>query len=208
MFPSEAIGPQEIVADVVLLRRHVSTAELVPLIETVAAAAPFRRMRTPNGGTMSVAITNCGEVGWVSDARGYRYAATDPESALPWPVMPARFVALATRASEVAGFGAFAPDCCLINRYAVGTQMGVHRDHDEHDLRHPIVSVSIGLPAVFVWYGNRRTGSGVSVRLEDGDVLVFGRTARTGFHGVRRLSARMAATPDGVRYNLTFRRAR
>ena len=197
----------EVVPDVIVLRRFVASSGLIHLIEQLATIAPFRHMRTPGGGRMSVAITNCGAVGWVSDTRGYRYSETDPESSAPWPPMPRPFLTLAQQAAAVAGFGIFEPDCCLINRYAVGAQMGTHRDHDEKDMGHPIVSVSIGLPAVFVWYGATRAGSGVPVRLQDGDVIVFGRTARRGFHGVRRLSPRVLGTTQGVRYNLTFRRA-
>ena len=198
---------QELAPAVVLLRRFVSTSPLIDLIEQVAVSAPFRHMRTPGGGRMSVAITNCGEMGWVSDARGYRYAAMDPESSQIWPPMPQSFAALALQAAQVAGFGSFQPDCCLINRYVVGAQMGTHRDHDEKDMSHPIVSVSIGLPAVFVWYGATRAGPGVPMLLQDGDVIVFGREARKGFHAVRRLSPRVVGTTQGVRYNLTFRRA-
>ena len=155
---------------------------------------------------MSVAMTNCGTWGWHSDAHGYRYVERDPGSDRPWPVMPAVFADLATRAAATAGFPGFDPDCCLVNRYAPGTQMGTHRDYDERDLRHPIVSESIGLPAVFVWYGETRQASPTPVPLADGDVLVWGGRARAGYHGVRRLPTH--AGVDAQRYNLTFRRAR
>ena len=198
----------EIAADAVLLRGFVATAPLRTAIESVAMAAPFRRLQTLNGGQMSVAMTNCGSWGWHSDRRGYRYLTTDPLSGRPWPPMPAEFAALATAAASVAGFPGFAPDCCLINRYVVGAQMGAHRDHDELEMRHPIVSVSIGLPATFLWYGASRKGPPLSIAVTDGDVVVFGGSARSGYHGVRRLAAPPGAAPELQRHNLTFRRAK
>jgi alkylated DNA repair protein (DNA oxidative demethylase) len=196
----------EIAPDVVLLSGFVATAPLAATIGEVAAVAPFRHLTTPGGGRMSVAMTNCGAVGWWSDARGYRYVEEDPLTGRRWPALPAAFATLAARAATRAGFPGFAPDCCLVNRYAVGAQMGTHRDHDELDLAHPIVSVSIGLPAVFVWYGATRKGPPQPVPVRDGDVIVFGGSARAGYHGVRRLRAEAGA--GAVRYNLTFRRAR
>lgn len=211
--------PREAIAeDVVLLHgRAAPTAPLVGEIEAIAAAAPFRRLRTPGGGTMSVAMTNCGPWGWHSDARGYRYVDRDPLSGRPWPAMPAAFVALAASAAAEAGFPGFAPDACLVNRYEVGAQMGAHRDFDELDLVHPIVSVSIGLPADFLWHGERRDGPARRVTLVDGDVLVWGGRARAGYHAVRRLAppdllTAAASVPmaggEPLRYNLTFRRAK
>lgn len=206
----EAAGPEAVVVahEVVWLRRYVTTAPLRQAIEQIAATAPFRHLTTPGGGRMSVAMTNTGACGWHSDARGYRYVDCDPLSGRPWPPMPAEFAALATRAAADAGFAGFAPDCCLVNRYAVGAQMGTHRDYDERDLRQPIVSVSIGLPAVFLWYGATRKGPPRRVPVEDGDVLVWGGAARAGYHGVRRLAAAADGVADALRYNLTFRRAR
>jgi alkylated DNA repair protein (DNA oxidative demethylase) len=205
-----AAGPGRIaVADeVVWLRRYVATAPLLLELERLAAAAPFRHLSTPGGGRMSVAMTNAGPWGWHSDVHGYRYVAHDPLSGKPWPPMPEAFAALAARAAADAGFPDFLPDCCLVNRYAVGAQMGTHRDYDERDLRQPIVSVSIGLPAVFLWYGPTRRGPPRRVPVEDGDVLVWGGAARAGYHGVRRLAARADGVGDALRYNLTFRRAR
>ena len=207
---AEPEGPATIVIapEVMLLRQFVATEPLVALIVRIAEAAPFRRLHTPGGGQMSVAMTNCGAVGWHADASGYRYVDCDPKSGQPWPAMPEEFAALATAATTTAGFGDFAPDCCLINRYAVGTQMGTHRDFDELDLRQPIVSVSLGLPAVFVWRGTTRNGPPLAVRVVDGDVIVWGGRARAGYHGVRRLPAPADGTTDQFRYNLTFRRAR
>ncbi len=199
-------GPARIaVADEVLwLRRYVATATLRIAIDAIAAAAPFRHLTTPGGGRMSVAMTNSGACGWHSDARGYRYVDLDPLSGRPWPPMPAEFALLAARAAAELGYRDFAPDCCLVNCYAAGTQMGTHRDYDELDLGQPIVSVSIGWPAVFLWYGATRKGPPRRVPVEDGDVLVWGGAARAGYHGVRRI----AADATALRYNLTFRRAR
>jgi len=203
-------GPATMVIapEVVLFRQFVATAPLLALIGKIASAAPFRRLRTPGGGQMSVAMTNCGPVGWHADTSGYRYVDCDPGSGRPWPAMPDEFASLAAVAASRAGFGRFAPDCCLVNRYAVGTQMGTHRDFDELDLRQPIVSVSLGLPAVFVWRGATRSGPPVAVPVVDGDVIVWGGQARAGYHGVRRLPAPADGTKDRYRYNLTFRRAR
>jgi alkylated DNA repair protein (DNA oxidative demethylase) len=203
-------GPARIaIADeVVWLRRFVATAPLRAVIERIAGDAPFRHLTTPGGGRMSVAMTNAGRCGWHSDARGYRYVDCDPGSGRPWPPMPVEFAALAARAAAAAGFAGFDPDCCLVNRYAVGAQMGTHRDYDERDLGQPIVSVSIGLAAVFLWYGATRRGPPRRVPVADGDVLVWGGGARGGYHGVRRLAAGPDTAPGAVRYNLTFRRAR
>lgn len=207
LLPAEPLSPVSTVAEqVVLLRGYAPTAPLRQAIEAIAALAPFRHLTTPGGGRMSVAMTNCGAWGWHSDARGYRYVPHDPLTDRPWPAMPAAFVELADRAATAAGFPGFEPDCCLVNRYAPGTQMGTHRDYDERDLRHPIVSVSIGLPAVFLWYGASRRGPPIRVPVVDGDVLVWGGVARAGYHGVRRLS--VAAQAGALRHNLTFRRAR
>ena len=205
-----AEGPStvEVAPEVVWLRSFAVTGPLREEIDRVAALAPFRRLITPGGGQMSVAMTNCGAVGWHSDAHGYRYTECDPLTGRRWPPMPGALAALADEATRNAGFGSYAPDCCLINRYAVGSQMGVHRDYDERDMRQPIVSVSIGLPAVFVWHGARRKDPAREVIVRDGDVLVWGGAARPGYHGVRRLRA--PATPEHgeLRFNLTFRRAR
>ena len=194
--------------DVTLLRGYTATAPLCAQIDAIAAVAPFHHLTTPGGGRMSVAMTNCGAWGWHSDARGYRYLTHDPVSGAPWPAMPASFLALAAQAAAAGSFAGFEPDCCLINRYAVGAQMGAHRDFDELEMRHPIVSVSIGLPAVFLWYGATRKGSPLRLPVADGDVVVFGGSARAGYHGVRRLAAPEPGATATVRYNLTFRRAR
>jgi len=156
---------------------------------------------------MSVAMTNCGAAGWVSDRTGYRYRRIDPETGRPWPAMPAVFAELAARAAEVAGFPAFAPDVCLANRYAPGARLSLHQDRDEQDFGAPIVSVSLGLPAVFLWGGLSRSDRPRRVRLAHGDVVVWGGPARLTFHGIDTLRDGEHELTGAVRYNLTFRRA-
>lgn len=192
----------------VVLRRFAEGRRLLPLIEAVARTSPFRHMQTPGGRAMSVAMTNCGALGWISDTRGYRYVAIDPETGAPWPALPERFTALASAAAAAAGFSDFWPDACLINRYAVGTQLTAHQDRNEADFAHPIVSVSLGLPAsFFVTLNQRRTGETRSVILADGDVVVWGGAARLAYHGIRRLKAGSGSLAGGYRFNLTLRRA-
>lgn len=157
---------------------------------------------------MSVAMTNCGPWGWHSDERGYRYTETDSLTGKPWLPMPSEFTVLARTAAAACGFPEFAPDACLINRYDVGAQMGAHRDYDEFDKAHPIVSVSIGLPATFLWYGDSRQGSPRRVVVEDGDVVVWGGVDRGAYHGVRKLAEGHHSLTGAYRYNLTFRRAK
>ncbi|MBV8896180.1 MAG: DNA oxidative demethylase AlkB, partial [Acidobacteriaceae bacterium] len=178
---------------------------LVEEVERVARAAPFRRMTTPGGYTMSVAMTNCGRVGWVSDSHGYRYDALDPQSSRPWPAMPAVFLDLAVSAAASGGFAAYDPDACLINRYAPGAKLSLHQDRDEKDEWAPIVSVSLGLPAVFLWGGKRRADSVRRLRLESGDVVVWGGPARFTYHGVAPLKPGDHPLTESVRINLTFR---
>lgn len=202
-------APMTIAPEVTLLRGFAApTRPIVLAIEVVAALAPFRHLKTPGGGTMSVAMTNCGPWGWHSDARGYRYTASDPLSGEPWPPMPESFRALARKAAMRGGFLGFEPDACLVNRYVPGAQMGAHRDWDELDKRFPIVSVSIGLPALFLWYGATRRGRPLVTRVEDGDVVVWGGGARAGYHGVRKLAPGDHPVTGALRYNLTFRRAK
>jgi alkylated DNA repair protein (DNA oxidative demethylase) len=177
--------------------------DLMAAVENIAAAAPFRQMLTPGGKTMSAAMTNCGAVGWVSDRRGYRYSATDPQTGNPWPPMPALFAKLARDAADSAGYADFTPDVCLLNRYEPGAKMALHQDRDEQDFTAPIVSVSLGLTALFLWGGKTRADKPRKVTLEDGDVLVWGGASRLNFHGI-------AALKPGIhphRINLTFRKA-
>ena len=180
---------------------------LWPARQSVVMQARWRHMRTPGGQRMSVALTNCGALGWVSDRRGYRYSALDPDSGQPWPPLPAPFADLATQAAAAAGFDAFAPDACLINRYAPGARMGLHQDRDERDLSHPIVSVSLGVPAVFLWGGLRRADRAERVLLFHGAVVVWGGVARLRFHGVAPVRLSTHALTGGERSNFTLRRA-
>ena len=182
-------------------------AALLAAIETIAAAAPFRRMATPGGHVMSVATTSCGTAGWITDRRGYRYAAADPLTGTLWPAMPARLAALADAAAQTAGFAGFQPDSCLINRYEAGAKMALHQDRDEVDLAAPIVSVSLGIPAVFLWGGTSRSGKPQKIRLESGDVVVFGGPARLNFHGIAKVAAGRHILFGPHRINLTFRQA-
>jgi DNA oxidative demethylase len=173
-------------------------------VGAVSAAAPFRHMQTPGGFSMSVAMTNCGALGWVSDPSGYRYSELDPDSRLPWPEMPAAFESLAQRAAAVAGFPEFTPDACLVNRYEPGARLTLHQDKDEHDF----VSVSLGVPATFLFGGARRKDPLLRVPLEHGDVVVWGGPARLRYHGVAPLGRAEHWFAGDSRINLTLRRAR
>ncbi|MBG7618779.1 DNA oxidative demethylase AlkB [Herbaspirillum sp. AP02] len=194
-----------------LLRAFVSDEEaatLVAAIDTVLAQSPLRNMQTPGGFRMSVAMSNCGQFGWVTDRRGYRYQTLDPVTGQDWPEMPAAFVALAQRAAEAGGFAPFVPDACLVNRYDPGARMSLHQDRNEEDMEQPIVSVSLGLPATFLFGGMERSDKPQRMRLESGDVVVWGGPARLAFHGVDVLRDGEHALTGRCRYNLTFRRAR
>ena len=153
-------------------------------------------------------MTNCGGVGWVTDRTGYRYDGSDPESGKPWPAMPGSFLQLAEQAADRAGFEPFSPDACLINRYQPGARMSLHQDKDENDFSAPIVSVSLGLPAIFLFGGLKRSDKPRRLRLEHGDVVVWGGPARLAFHGVAPLADGEHALLGRQRINLTFRRAR
>jgi alkylated DNA repair protein (DNA oxidative demethylase) len=180
---------------------------LIEALQQVEAAAPFRHMVTPGGYRMSVAMTNCGQAGWVSDPSGYRYDATDPETGSHWPPIPGAFESLAAGAARAAGFADFAPDVCLINRYEPGAKLSLHQDKDEHDFSAPIVSVSLGLPAVFQFGGLRRSDRPRRIRLESGDVVVWGGPARLVYHGVAPLADGEHPLTGRCRINLTFRKA-
>lgn len=182
-------------------------AELLAAVAQVSAAAPWRHMLTPGGQRMSVALSNCGELGWVSDRGGYRYSARDPDSGRPWPALPAVLRELAGQAAAQAGFADFRPDACLVNRYLPGARMGLHQDRDERDLTQPIVSISLGLPALFLFGGRTRSERAQRVALEHGDVLVWGGPARLRYHGVLALKDGCHPRLGAQRINLTLRRA-
>ena len=194
----------------VVLRGFASAREdaLKDDVARASAAAPFRHLITPGGFRMSVAMTNCGELGWVSDRRGYRYDPVDPESGRPWPALPESFRALARDAAARAGYAGFAPDACLINRYVPGARLSMHQDRDEKDLRAPIVSVSLGLPAVFLWGGDERADKARRIALHHGDVAVWGGPSRLRFHGVLALKDGEHPFAGGHRINITFRKVR
>ena len=196
-------------AQAVLLRGFAlaRAGELLQGVRQVALQAPWRHMRTPGGQAMSVAMTGCGPLSWVSDRQGYRYAARDPTSGQPWPAMPAVFARLAQAAAQQAGFAQFAPDTCLINRYESGARMSLHQDRDERDLAAPIVSISLGLPAVFLWGGAARSAPAQRVPLHHGDVLVWGGVDRLHFHGVLPIAPGEHPATGACRINLTLRKA-
>jgi DNA oxidative demethylase len=182
-------------------------AALVAAVAEIAAIAPFRQMVTPGGYRMSVAMTNCGAAGWVTDRRGYRYAPLDPLTGRPWPAMPEIFRDLARRAAEAAGFADVTPDACLINRYEPGARLSLHQDKDERDASAPIVSVSLGLPAIFLWGGLRRNDRPRRVVMESGDVAVWGGPARFTYHGIAPLAEGEHPLTGRARINLTLRKA-
>lgn len=206
---SEQTAQEPLASGAVVLRRFASVreAELVRLVDSVSSAAPFRRMFTPGRHQMSVSMTNCGSAGWVTDLRGYRYGTIDPDSGCPWPPMPDAIRALAVEAAAVAGYPRFEPDACLINRYEPGTRLSLHQDKDERSLDAPVVSVSLGLPAIFLFGGSERAQRPQRVRLVSGDVVVWGGPSRLAFHGVAPLEDGVHPLTGACRINLSIRRA-
>lgn len=180
---------------------------LPQLLEAVLAAAPLRHMVTPGGQRMSVAMSNCGQLGWISDRRGYRYEPLDPQGHRPWPPIPAVLAELAQNAAERAGYPGFRPDACLINRYVAGTRLSLHQDRNERDMAAPVVSLSAGLPARFLFGGLRRTDRAQRLELVHGDVVVWGGPSRLVFHGVAPLGSGEHPVLGACRVNLTFRLA-
>jgi DNA oxidative demethylase len=208
---AEAQPSREEIADgAVLLRGFVKSieSELIDAVRAIVAQSPFRRMTTPGGHLMSVAMTNCGERGWITDHTGYRYDPIDPRTGAPWPAMPAVLRELARRAAEQGGFEGFAPDACLVNRYEPGTRLSLHQDKDELDYSAPIVSVSLGLPATFLFGGLARADKPRRYRLVHGDVVVWGGPSRLAYHGVAPLAEGEHGLLGRKRINLTFRRTR
>jgi len=200
--------PRPLAPGATLLRAFASdeTRPVLDAVRSIEAAAPFRHMMTPGGFRMSVAMTNSG-IGWVTDRRGYRYDAIDPDTGKPWPAIPSVLSGLASHAAAAAGFHGFTPDACLINRYEPGAKMSLHQDKNERDFRQPIVSVSLGLPAMFLWGGERRSDRPRRIPLESGDVVVWGGPSRLVFHGVDKLPDGTHPLTGSCRYNLTFRQA-
>ena len=182
--------------------------DLMAAVNEIAAVSPFRHWETRGGRRLSVAMTNCGALGWVSDRSGYRYDPRDPITGSPWPLMPPLFRRLAASAATAAGYGGYLPDVCLVNRYVPGARLSLHQDLDERDRAAPIVSVSLGLPAVFLWGGDARGDPVRRHRLFHGDVVVWGGPTRMAYHGVAVLKDGDHPLTGPVRYNLTFRKAR
>ncbi|MBV8551041.1 MAG: DNA oxidative demethylase AlkB [Acidobacteriaceae bacterium] len=176
-------------------------------LQYIVAAAPWRHMTTPGGFRMSVAMTNCGAAGWISDESGYRYGPVDPITGMHWPAIPDSFLGVAARAAAEAGYDGFEPDACLINRYEPGARLTLHQDRNERDFRQPIVSVSLGLPAVFLFGSNTRKDRPRRIRLESGDIVVWGGPSRLAFHGVAPLADGDDPLTGRCRINLTFRKA-
>ena len=209
LFDNDSLPSREPLEEGAVLLHAFANTEAPKLLEDVAyiaRTAPFRHLVVPGGHTMSVAMTNCGRVGWVSDRTGYRYDPVDPDTGSPWPPMPEAFLDLAMRAAAEAGFPAYAPDACLINRYVPGAKLGLHQDKDEQDAWAPIVSVSLGLPAVFLWGGKLRADPVRRLRLESGDIAVWGGPARFVYHGVAPLKDGDHPLAGAARINLTFRK--
>ncbi|HKM96367.1 MAG TPA: DNA oxidative demethylase AlkB [Buttiauxella sp.] len=210
LFADETPWQEPLAEGAVILRRFAcaDAQRLIAQISALAAVSPFRQMVTPGGYTMSVAMTNCGEVGWTTDKHGYLYSPMDPLTSQPWPAMPDLFRTLSDAASTAAGYARFTPDACLINRYAVGAKLSLHQDKDELNLQQPIVSVSLGLPAVFQFGGLKRNSELKRVMLEHGDVVVWGGPSRLFYHGILPLKPAHHPNTGEYRYNLTFRHTR
>ena len=202
--PNQRLGPAAMVLRGFALPY---VRELLPAVDAVAALSPFRHMVTPGGFAMSVALTNCGALGWTTDRHGYRYTAIDPDTGKPWPAMPQAFARLAGEAAKAAGFEDFEPDACLVNRYQPGSRLSLHQDKDEQDYTAPIVSVSLGMRATFLFGGQQRTDPTVKVPLAHGDVVVWGGADRLRYHGVMPLKDEPHALLGSQRINFTFRKA-
>lgn len=204
-----AIWQEPLIPGAVVLRGQalMQADSLLAAVSQLLVAAPLRHMLTPGGQTMSVAMSNCGHLGWISDRHGYRYSAQDPTTGQPWPAMPLSLQQLAAQAAALAGFAGFEPDACLINHYQAGTRLSLHQDKDERDYTQPIVSISLGLPATFLFGGARRTDPVRRIPLSHGDIVVWGGPARHHYHGVAPLKAGLHPLLGGQRINLTLRKA-
>ena len=207
---SQTEVPREILCTgAVMLRGFAQKyqTQLFAGLKEVTAKAPFRHMVTPGGFRMSVGMTNCGALGWITDETGYRYDRVDPETKEAWPEMPDRFLTVASSAAAEAGFDEFFSDACLINRYEPGSKLSLHQDKNERDFKQPIVSVSLGVPAVFLFGGLRRSDKTQRIPVEHGDVIVWGGPARLRYHGIMPLKENVHPLTGRTRFNLTFRKA-
>jgi DNA oxidative demethylase len=214
LFPAEEKeqsqgGREELSSGAAILRGFALPTDtaLIAALQDMTAESPFRHMVTPGGFPMSVALTNCGSCGWVTDRTGYRYDPIDPESGKSWPRMPALFLRLAKDAAEAAGFQGFSPDACLINRYAPGARVSLHQDKNERDFSAPIVTVSLGVPPIFLWGGMRREDKVERIQLKHGDVMVWGGPSRMRYHGVSPIKENYHRLTGNNRISLTFRKA-
>lgn len=210
LFSTVKQGKEEVTKDVYLLDEFAlnnSEHLLLADLQAVIIQTPLRNMMTPMGFAMSAAMTNCGELGWVANQQGYRYDILDPNTGKPWPHMPASFLQLAQTAAAECGYSNFVPDVCLINQYKVGASMGLHQDKNELDFSQPIVSVSLGIPATFLFGGLKRSDKNNKITLNHGDIVVWGGKARLKFHGIMPLKPNNHAALGAYRYNLTFRKA-
>ncbi len=207
LFSAARPAIEEVYPSVFLMAGFADSQLLLSRIKQIIKSAPFRKMQTPAGHYTNVEMTSCGDFGWISDATGYRYSPRDPLSGAPWPNMPRAFSSLAQSAAETCGFPRFHSNACLINHYRVGDKLGSHQDKDEGDFNSPIVSISIGLPAIFQIFGNKRSGIEKQLTLYDGDVMVWGKESRLIYHGVRPIKAAPNQPALTDRYNITFRYA-
>ena len=209
LFSEPDVAVESFADGAVLLRGFAEALAptLLREIGDVAKSAPFRHMVTPGGFKMSAAMTNCGPAGWTTDRSGYRYERIDPTTGDPWPPLPEAIADLAARAAAQAGYAGFKPDACLINRYAPGAKLSLHQDRDEADFTAPIVSVSLGLTATFLFGGSRRADRPQRIPLQHGDVVVWGGPARLFHHGVAPLKAGVHPLTGHIRFNLTLRKA-
>ena len=209
LFDNTAEQALHIAEGAILLRGLAlhNEAQILADLNLVLSQSPLRQMVTPGGFTMSVAMTNCGNLGWVSDKKGYRYNALDPNTGVPWQAMPMSFLQLAKHAAAEAGYDNFVPDACLINQYKVGARMSLHQDKDEQDFSQPIVSVSLGITAVFQFGGLKRSDKPSKILLQHGDIIVWGGKSRLNYHGIMPLPANIHAVLGAYRFNLTFRKA-
>jgi DNA oxidative demethylase len=205
LFSNARPAVQELAKDMYLLCNFVDSAPLLQTIQAIIKTAPLRKMMTPNGHKTGIALTNCGDYGWVSDISGYRYSKTDPLTGLVWPKIPHLFSELASQAAAKVGFNNFISDACLINDYPIGSKLNAHQDKNERDFNWPIVSVSLGLKATFQNFGDARTNKPNEIELYDGDVMVWGGASRLAYHGVKTIKADPLMPKLDRRFNLTFR---
>ena len=197
----------EIYPGMFLLSNFVDTKPLLVEVSNIIALSPFRKMMTPNGHKTGIALTNCGDHGWVSDRQAYRYSTVDPQTSKPWQLMPVIFKKLAIEATEAVGYKNFIPDACLINQYLIGSKLNSHQDKNEKDFASPIVSVSVGLPATFQIFGEERGGKPLNVNVYDGDIVVWGGRSRLAYHGIKTIKADLHNPNLVERINITFRKA-